>query len=201
MQTQNTLKLIATCIALTGATGPFAQHAHGHHGHGASATTAAAPAPSPYAGQQTRAIKALSATQEQDLLQGKGMELAKAAELNGYPGPAHVLELAAALQLDGAQQQATETLMTRHKDKARALGAQIVEAERALDAAFASKAVDAARITQLTQAIGTLQAALRAEHLQTHLEQTALLNPQQIASYQKLRGYDSAPAKASTHVH
>ena len=196
MQTQNTLKLIAACITLTGATGLFAQHAPGQHGHGASA----APAPSPYAGQQTRSIKALSATQEQDLLQGKGMELAKPAELNGYPGPAHVLELAVALQLDGAQHRATETLMSSHKDKARALGAQLVAEERALDAAFASKTIDAARITQLTQDIGTLQAALRAEHLQTHLEQTALLNPQQIASYQKLRGYDST-TKAGTHVH
>ncbi len=196
MQTQNTLKLIAACITLTGATGLFAQHAPGQHGHGASA----APAPSPYAGQQTRSIKALSATQEQDLLQGKGMELAKAAELNGYPGPSHVLELAAALQLDGVQRRATETLMSRHKDKARALGAQLVEAERALDTAFSSQTIDAARITQLTQDIGTLQAALRAEHLQTHLEQTALLNPQQIAGYQRLRGYDST-TKAGTHVH
>ncbi|MDO8283712.1 MAG: periplasmic heavy metal sensor [Rhodoferax sp.] len=184
MQTKFTLKLIAACAILTGATGLFAQHT-----------------PSPYAGQQTRSIKALSATQEQDLLQGKGMELAKAAELNGYAGPAHVLELAAALQLDDAQRHATQTLMARHKDKARALGAQLVEAERALDGAFASQAIDAARITDLTQAIGTLQAALRAEHLQTHLEQTALLNPQQIAGYQKLRGYDHAQATTGTHVH
>lgn len=199
MQTKNTLKLIATCIALTGAVGLFAQHAPGQHGHSHSAT--AAPALNPYAGQQARSIKALSATQEQDLLQGKGMEQAKAAELNGYPGPAHVLELAAALQLDGAQHRATETLMSRHKDKARALGAQLVEAERALDGAFASQAIDTQRITVLTQAIGRLQAALRAEHLQTHLEQTALLNPQQITGYQKLRGYNHAPATIGTHVH
>ena len=129
------------------------------------------------------------------------MELAKSAELNGYPGPSHVLELASELHLNNAQRQASTTLMARHKDKARALGAQIVEAERVLDTAFASQQLDAARITLLTQNIGTLQAALRAEHLQTHLEQTALLNPHQIASYQKLRGYDNASAKTGTHVH
>jgi hypothetical protein len=49
---------------------------------------------SPYAGQQTRAIKALSPEDLAGLLNGEGMGMAKAAELNGYPGPVHVLELA-----------------------------------------------------------------------------------------------------------
>ena len=34
-----------------------------------------------------------------DLRAGRGMGLALAAELNGYPGPAHVLELADKLDL------------------------------------------------------------------------------------------------------
>jgi hypothetical protein len=129
------------------------------------------------------------------------MELAKSAELNGYPGPSHVLELASNLQLDDHQRHASTQLLTRHKEKARALGAQLVEAERALDGAFASQAVDAERITVLTQTIGRLQAALRAEHLQTHLEQTALLNAQQIADYRTLRGYGHAPATTDSRVH
>src|SRR6266540_3233648 len=41
---------------------------------------------SPYAGQQTREIKSLSAQDIDDLLNARGMALAKAAELNGYPG-------------------------------------------------------------------------------------------------------------------
>jgi hypothetical protein len=56
-------------------------------------TSTAAPAQSPYAGMQTRPIKALSAQQIDDLKAGRGMGLALAAELNGYPGPSHVLEL------------------------------------------------------------------------------------------------------------
>ena len=43
---------------------------------------------------QTRSIKALSDQQIADLGAGRGMGLALAAELNGYPGPSHVLELA-----------------------------------------------------------------------------------------------------------
>ena len=58
---------------------------------------------SPYAGQQARDIKALSPDEIQGYLTGQGMGLAKAAELNGYPGPLHVLELAAELKLTEEQ--------------------------------------------------------------------------------------------------
>jgi hypothetical protein len=54
---------------------------------------AAAQSAGPYAGMQARPIKALSAEQIADLKAGRGMSLALAAELNGYPGPRHVLEL------------------------------------------------------------------------------------------------------------
>jgi hypothetical protein len=40
---------------------------------------------SPYVGQEFREIKALSPQEISDYLSGKGMGLAKAAELNGYP--------------------------------------------------------------------------------------------------------------------
>jgi hypothetical protein len=54
---------------------------------------------SAYAGLETRDIKALSAQQLADLQAGRGMGLAIAAELNGYPGPLHVFELADSLGL------------------------------------------------------------------------------------------------------
>jgi Spy/CpxP family protein refolding chaperone len=165
------------------------------------AKIALAAAPSPYAGEQAREIKSLSASEMQALHQGAGMGYAKAAELNGYPGPMHVLELARPLQLSAGQRQASEQLLAQHKATARRLGNQLVDAERALDTAFASKQIDAARIALLTQQIGNLQASLRAEHLQTHLRQTALLNPQQIASYQSLRGYDKSGGQAHQHTH
>lgn len=200
MRLNHTTFLIAAYAFFTWTTAVFAQE-NGHKRHhsappasAASASTSAAP----YAGQETRAIEALSASETQDLLNGKGMGLAKAAELNGYPGPMHVLELAAPLQLSAQQREAAEKLMLQHKATARDLGAQLIDAERALDTAFASQNIDAVKITELTQRIGTLQATLRAEHLQTHLRQTALLQPQQIASYQSLRGYDK-PGTTSQH--
>jgi Spy/CpxP family protein refolding chaperone len=155
-----------------------------HGGHGASAT--------PYAGLQSRDIKALSPEEERGLLEGQGMRLALAAELNGYPGPAHVLEHADSLQLRPEQRRATQALMDTHKAEARALGAQAIEAERQLDLAFAQRTVTEAELARLTGRIGELQAQLRAAHLRTHLQQTALLTPRQVAHYQRLRGYTTA---------
>ena len=59
-------------------------------------TPIAAPV-SPYAGEEAREIKALSTAETKSYLSGEGMGLAKAAELNGYPGPSHVLALGADL--------------------------------------------------------------------------------------------------------
>jgi hypothetical protein len=64
---------------------------------------AAAQSSRPYAGMQARAIKALSAEQIADLKAGRGLSLALAAELNGYPGPRHVLELVEQLGLTDQQ--------------------------------------------------------------------------------------------------
>jgi hypothetical protein len=63
----------------------------------------AAQSSGPYAGMQARAIKALSAEQIADLKAGRGLSLALAAELNGYPGPRHVLELVEQLGLTDQQ--------------------------------------------------------------------------------------------------
>jgi Spy/CpxP family protein refolding chaperone len=150
---------------------------------------------SSYAGEQRRPIKALSEREVADLLSGQGMGLAKAAELNGYPGPAHVLELADKLGLTAAQREASQALMSRHKSRARSMGAALVEAERALDAAYANRSIDETLLERLTAEIGRQQAALRAEHLRTHLQQTALLTPEQIAHYARLRGYASHGGK------
>jgi hypothetical protein len=64
---------------------------------------AAAQSSRPYAGMQARAIKALSAEQIADLKAGRGLSLALAAELNGYPGLRHVLELVEQLGLTDQQ--------------------------------------------------------------------------------------------------
>jgi hypothetical protein len=47
-----------------------------------------------------------------------------------------------------------------------------------------------------------LQAALRAEHLRTHLLQTAMLSAEQVTRYAELRGYaGGTPTPAPAHRH
>ncbi|MBT9502341.1 MAG: periplasmic heavy metal sensor [Burkholderiaceae bacterium] len=198
---KNSLHLAAALALMSLSGHGFAQTDAEGHPH------ATAPA-NPYAGQQARAIKSLSESEIAALLAGKGAGFAKAAELNGYPGPAHVLELAEPLNLDGVQLAATQQLMAAHQSRAKQLGAEAVEAERALDSLFAHKHADAKAVSQATQRIGALQARIRAEHLNTHLTQTALLSPDQVLHYGVLRGYAAAAvsnhgpqAPAASHQH
>jgi hypothetical protein len=144
---------------------------------------------SPYAGQQERELKALSPAEIEDYLEGRGMGFARPAELNGYPGPMHVLELAEPLALTAGQREATAALMQRHKREARALGRELVEAERTLERLFRDRSATAASIEQATARAAHLQGRIRASHLSTHLEQARLLDEAQVKRYAELRGY------------
>jgi Spy/CpxP family protein refolding chaperone len=167
----------------------------------ASIFASAAQTPAPYAGQEKRAIKALSETETRDLAEGRGMGLAKAAELNSYPGPLHVLELARELELSDSQRAASEALMAPMRERAIALGRQIIEAERDLDRAFAGRSIDQDYLRQQVAMIAALQGELRAVHLETHLAQRAILTSDQIVRYDALRGYQPAAAHPSHRMH
>jgi hypothetical protein len=163
----------------------------------ASAHVAAAQTTSPYAGQEQRPIKALADDEIRDLREARGMGLAKAAELNSYPGPLHVLQFASELKLSDAQRTATEALYAEMRNKAQRVGMKIIEAERNLDTAFADRRIDAATLSDQIGQIATLRGELRAVHLQTHLAQRMLLTPQQIDRYDMLRGYNHRTTQAA----
>lgn len=157
--------------------------------------------PSAYAGQQTRPIKALSAEEITALLEGEGLGMAKAAELNGYPGPRHVLDLAAQLNLTADQRQQVQTVFDRMSAAAIPLGAELVERERSLDRLFQNNTVSLDRLSAETAAIGEVQGRLRSVHLSAHLETRALLTADQIATYQHLRGYGGRHAPVPHRHH
>jgi Spy/CpxP family protein refolding chaperone len=167
-------------------------------GSDATATTANA-SRSPYVGEENRTIKALSAEDVQALLAGEGHGYAKAAELNHYPGPAHVLDLADELGLSDDQREQVEAIRDAMKEDAVRLGSMVVDAEADLDALFASGEADASRVEALTLEIGQLEGELRAVHLNAHLETRALLTHEQVMRYDELRGY-SGGGDASTHA-
>lgn len=146
--------------------------------------------PSPYAGEQSRAIKALSDGEVRGYLTGQGMALAKAGELNHYPGPLHVLELTRPLGLSEAQKLQTEKIRDSMLSETINIGERLVEKERELDASFAGGTIDEAKLKDSVAEIGRLQGELRAAHLRAHLEQKRVLTPEQVAKYDRLRGYD-----------
>jgi Spy/CpxP family protein refolding chaperone len=151
--------------------------------------SAAALAQSPYVDRASQPIKALSDQQIADLRAGRGMGLALAAELNGYPGPSHVLEHADALLLSPEQRARTTSLFEAMKAEAVPLGERLIAQEAALEGLFAGRTVTPASLEAATGAIGATQAALRAAHLRYHLAMMEVLTPEQVRRYGELRGY------------
>src|SRR5262249_16450840 len=162
----------ATVIALGGIAA--AQHQHGD---------------TPYAGLHQRAIKALSEQQIADLRAGRGMGLAFAAELNGYPGPVHVIELADQLQLTDDQRRRTRELFEAMKAEALPIGEQLIEPEKVLVQAFAEQSISPGTVAEMTAQIGETQGRLRSVHLKYHLTMADLLTAHQKELYAGLRGY------------
>lgn len=164
---------------------PAAVAQHGDHGGHAGHEAHASRAESHPVGRPA----ALSADDVTALREGQGMGLARAAELNRYPGPLHVIELADRLALTPAQREETEAIRAAMLDEARALGEQILMQEEALDAVFAQERATPALVDAVTAEIGALQGRLRAAHLRAHVAQRAVLTPVQVAAYDRLRGY------------
>jgi hypothetical protein len=117
------------------------------------------------------------------------MGLARPAELNQYPGPKHVLELAAELELSDEQRQHVEACHAAMLEEAQRLGKEIVDKERHLDRRFAHSHIDEEVLRSVTAEIADLYGELRFVHLRAHLETRAVLSPGQIESYDRLRGY------------
>ena len=151
--------------------------------------TGLAMAQQPYAGLQDRSIKTLSDQQIADLNAGRGMGLALAAELNGYPGPIHTIELADELHLSPEQVAKLKALFEAMKAETIPLGSCVNFARRDLNNDFANRTITLANLEATTQRIGATQAALRAAHLKYHLSTVAILTPEQVARYNELRGY------------
>ena len=153
------------------------------------ATAADAQTPQSYTGQEKREIKALSSAEIDALLNGHGMGLAKAAELNHFPGPRHVLELASELQLTDKQKAETQKAFETMHSKATRIGKLVVAQERELDTLFAEEKMDSAKLKRLTAQLAALQGELRLAHLEAHLKMKKLLSKEQVAKYDELRGY------------
>jgi hypothetical protein len=146
---------------------------------------------SKYAGEEKREIKSLSETDIEELKNGKGWGLAKAAELNGLPGPAHLLEMKEEIHLSATQIRVIEDLFKKMKQEAIPLGLELIDLERELNNHFSNRTITDELLGVLLERIAQIQKKFRYVHLSTHLKTPNILTPEQIALYNKLRGYSS----------
>lgn len=156
---------------------------------------------SPYRELQTSEIRGLSEKEIRELRDGLGMGLARAAELNGYPGPRHLLDAVEAGQmyLTPEQLHAVERLFDGMSSRARRLGEEILREERALETAFRQGLITEPELQRRVRQISQLQAELRLVHLQTHLETKKHLTTYQVERYNSLRGYDQSGGNQGDH--
>lgn len=158
---------------------------------------------SPYREQAASEIRGLAAKEIEDLREGQGMGLARAAELNGYPGPRHVLDAVEAgqLHLSTEQLRAVRQLFAGMSREAKRLGDTILKEEQALEAAFRTGTISEPELRARVARIAALRGELRAVHLRTHLETRALLTDHQIERYNQVRGYAGGAGGQGPHKH
>ncbi len=178
--------MIQHLLSVAADSAPDGDHAMMSEGHGHPADSAAR---SPYAGMESRSIKALSPEDIRRYLAGEGMGYAMAAELNHYPGPRHVLDDSAALELSEGQAGKIHRVYETMHLRAAELGKQIVNNEEHLDRLFAAREINEPQLKSSVGAIARLQGEVRIAHLHAHLATKSIITPQQAIRYDQLRGY------------
>lgn len=158
-------------------------------GSAAQANESASSHHSKYAGQENRAIKSLSAEDIAELRRGGGWGLAKAAELNGVPGPIHLLEMKDEIALDESQRSAIDAIYRRMKSQAITHGERLIDLERRLESDFRGRTITDALLRASLSAIAETKKELRYAHLAAHIETLKILSEKQIRTYNALRGY------------
>ncbi len=142
-----------------------------------------------YSGQEQRKIKALSQDEIDGYLTGKGMGLAKSAELNNFPGPKHVMELFQELSLSKSQIEETKKIYEAMKGKAIEYGQLLIKKEEEIEGLFSKGTVSPQVLERVLSESAEIKSKLRGAHLMAHIEQKAVLTKHQTRLYDTLRGY------------
>ena len=147
---------------------------------------------SPYEELLDSTVSGLSLDEVDNLLNGKGAGYARTAELNGYPGLRHVLDLSSQLNLSSQQETEIQAAFEQMQFQAKTIGKTIVSKEQELSEAFASGKITNTELEKQTEQLAKLYGELRKTHLQAHLQINPLLSTEQIEKYNQLRGYEIA---------
>ena len=152
---------------------------------------------SKYAGQERRAIKSLSNEDIAELTRGAGWGFAKVAELNGVPGPFHLLEMKDQIALTPDQLVNVTKIYNQMREAATKFGSEFIQGESELDRAFRDGSITEATLKTQLERISRVRAKLRGVHLLAHLKVRPILSEAQVATYNRLRGYEQSDPCAS----
>ena len=190
-----TALMVLAAIAWSGHAPTGAQNAapagHTDHGTPGVGATPEAGHRSPYADayDPDAEIRALGTDAVAQIRRGGGASLALPAELNGVPGPRHVLDLADELSLSANQQTRVQGVFDRFQRAAVPAGERYLIAEQALEEGFRTGALTEQTLPDRVAAVSQLEGELVAIHLIAHLQTAEILAPEQIEAYNRLRGY------------
>ncbi|MBA2469421.1 MAG: hypothetical protein H0V37_08445 [Chloroflexia bacterium] len=164
---------------------------HGNHAPVGEATPESGTR-SPYADvyDPDAPIRALTAELVEQIRQGQGASLALPAELNGVPGPRHVLDFAEQLNLSPDQQAQVQEVFDRYLVEAIPAGERYLAAAQALEEGFRTGTMTEEDLPGLVADVSRLEGELVTIHLTAHLRTADILTPEQISAYNQLRGYD-----------
>ena len=158
---------------------------------------------SPYRDQMLTEIRGLTPKEISDLREARGMGLARAAELNGYPGPRHLLdaEREGQLHLSPDQVRTVTRLFDTMVSDAKRVGGLLLGEERDVEREFRAGTITEPDLRARLTRIAALQGELRMIHLRTHLEARVVLSRHQVERYNELRGYTAGPVGEHGHRH
>ncbi|MDH3942591.1 MAG: hypothetical protein OEV06_00650 [Anaerolineae bacterium] len=153
--------------------------------------TALNPTPtySAYASLLDTEIRGLDQATIEGYLAGEGLSQDLPAELNGYPGLRHTLDLTEELELTDEQLIQVQALFDGMQVKAMSLGEQYLQAYSELELAFREGSITVEYLKSQLETIAAIEVELRFVHLSSHLATVQILTHDQIAQYNLLRGY------------
>ncbi len=190
--------LLGGSAGLLGATAQDSTPAggHGHGGHG-QATPAAV---SPYADRfdASAAIRSLTPDEIAQIERGEGAGFALPAELNGVPGPRHVLDLGHQIGLSHEQRMQVQQIYDEMRGMVIPAGERYLAAVLALEEDFRAGTLTEETLPARVGEVSRLEGELAAAHLVAHLQTAQVLTSEQVATYQQLRGYQPVAAAVST---
>ncbi|CAA9560507.1 MAG: hypothetical protein AVDCRST_MAG49-2513 [uncultured Thermomicrobiales bacterium] len=135
------------------------------------------------------AIQALTPDEVAQIERGEGAGLALPAEANGIPGPRHALDLGSELGLTAAQTAELQAIFDAMRGEAILAGERYLAAQAALETDLRTGAIGTVELSVRVEEVSRLRGELATVHLQAHLTTRETLTPEQVATYNRLRGH------------